>query len=129
MSSAPNPKKEILNIIASFSIILVPMVLHTGRESAKASEFWWFAIVVVFTTVRKLREQNHTNTLYQPASQPLRPAASMHPQSLHKFSRSHAPGSDITIHYVYPALYIPYVLECRYLTKSVQDNIAISSGA
>ena len=39
MSSAPNPKKEISNIIASFSIILVLIVLHTGRGSAGASEF------------------------------------------------------------------------------------------
>ena len=65
MSSALNPKKEILDVIASFLIILVPMVLNTGRESAGASEFWWCAIVAVFTIARKLREQSHTNTLYQ----------------------------------------------------------------
>ena len=37
MSSAPNPKKEILDVIASFLITLVP-ILHTGRESAEDSE-------------------------------------------------------------------------------------------
>ena len=62
MSSALNPKKEILDVIASFLIILIPMVLHMGRESAKASEFWWCAIEA-FTTVSKLREQSPTNTL------------------------------------------------------------------
>jgi len=39
MSSALNPKKEILDVIASFLIIIFPMILHTSKESAGASEF------------------------------------------------------------------------------------------